>query len=326
MKPTTEQQEIIETSKTGSNMVIVAGAGTGKSSTLRLIAEANPTKNFLCLCFNKANQLESNSHPGKPSNIYYTTTHSLAYRDIVDSAYRSKLQFLSTSDVPMGIVEARRVSGEITTSEATIISKELRLKVVEVLNKFLQSDYVNISEFVESFYQDYMYKDFLLGTTILYWESILSTSKGSARMSHDCYLKMYQKQQRKLFTYAESSKSIPVEVHGIMLDEMQDTTPCVASIFLQNDHLQQIVVGDPHQQIYSFRGAVNIMGDLPGFAQKFLTQSFRFNSSIARKANEVLKNKSSDFLLEGVSNRTSIETKTYLCRTNAAVLETILYD
>lgn len=326
MNYSTEQQDIMETSKTGSNIVIVAGAGCGKSSTLRMIAEANPKKNFLCLCFNKANQVESENHPEKPSNIFYTTTHSLAYRDVVDSAYRAKVQFLSTSDIPMSILEARKISEKLSPKQVEELTKEIKTKVIPTLNLFLQSDSLNLQEFVEEVLAEQKEKDLLVGTLILYWESILSTKKGSARMSHDVYLKLYQMQQRKVYTYSESSKAIPKEIHCIMLDEAQDTTPCVASIFKNNDHLQQIVVGDPHQQIYSFRGAINVMETLEGFEKRFLTTSFRFNRSIAEWANIVLREKDSEFFLTGGSTKSEVKTITHLCRTNAKVLETILIE
>lgn len=321
-----EQQEIMESSKTGNNITIVAGAGCGKSSTLRIIAAANPTRNFLCLCFNKANQLESENHPNKPSNIFYTTSHSLAYRDVIDYAHRAKVQFLSTSDIPMSILEARKISDKLSIKEVTTLTTEIKTKVIPTLNLFLQSDSLSLQEFLEEALADEREKTLLIGTITLYWESILSTKKGSARMSHDVYLKLYQMQQRRIFTYAESSKAVPKEIHCIMLDEAQDTTPCVSSIFKNNDHLQQIVVGDPHQQIYSFRGAMNIMETLVGYEKKFLSNSFRFNRTIAKLANKVLEKKDSEFLLTGVSEKTSSKTITHLCRTNAKVLETILYE
>ena len=54
----------------------------------------------------------------------------------------------------------------------------------------------------------------------------------------------------------------------------------------------KILVGDPHQQIYSFRGAVNAMENVQADTIFYLTQSFRFGpeiSHIAASCLEVLK-------------------------------------
>ena len=44
----------------------------------------------------------------------------------------------------------------------------------------------------------------------------------------------------------------------LLLDEAQDMNPCMLSVCLQQS-VPKIVVGDQHQQIYSFRGAVNAL-------------------------------------------------------------------
>lgn len=80
-----------------------------------------------------------------------------------------------------------------------------------------------------------------------------------------------------------------------------------ADIVLSQQRCAKILVGDPHQQIYSFMGAVNAMntarekaaapaGDadmagapLPAVLSRVLTRSFRFGPSIADVANAVLR-------------------------------------
>jgi ATP-dependent exoDNAse (exonuclease V) beta subunit len=43
-KPTGEQQAIIDAYQTTANLVIEAGAGTGKTSTLRMLAACTPRR------------------------------------------------------------------------------------------------------------------------------------------------------------------------------------------------------------------------------------------------------------------------------------------
>ncbi len=77
---TDEQKEIIRYSKIlkpNEILSIQACAGSGKTSTLKEIALANPDKTFLYLAYNKAIVEESK---GKfPSNVDVKTLHSLAF-------------------------------------------------------------------------------------------------------------------------------------------------------------------------------------------------------------------------------------------------------
>ena len=76
----------------------------------------------------------------------------------------------------------------------------------------------------------------------------------------------------------------------LLLDEAQDMNPCMLSVCLQQS-VPKIVVGDQHQQIYSFRGAVNALELVLASDQTtvrtnyFLTKSFRLGSEIAFTAN-----------------------------------------
>lgn len=95
---------------------------------------------------------------------------------------------------------------------------------------------------------------------------------------HSLYLKLWQ-----------LSKPI-LDYDFILYDEAQDADPLMIDI-LQNqidNGVQVIIVGDPHQQIYEWRGAVNAMQrmDLPSV---YLTKSFRFGEEIAKRADSVLK-------------------------------------
>ena len=94
-----------------------------------------------------------------------------------------------------------------------------------------------------------------------YWMDILNP-QGVNRLEHDHYLKYW-------------SLSNPViNADFILFDEAQDADPIMLSV-LNNQNAQVIYVGDRHQQIYAFRGAVNAMQSLE-IAETRLSQSFRF--------------------------------------------------
>lgn len=57
-KPTKEQDAIVKAVANNKNMLISAFAGSGKTSTLKLITEGYPNKNFLYLAYNKSLERE----------------------------------------------------------------------------------------------------------------------------------------------------------------------------------------------------------------------------------------------------------------------------
>lgn len=79
-KATQEQLDIVETSLRGNDMIIKAFAGTGKTSTLCLIANNLPHKRCVYLAFNKAIADEA-KHKFPPS-VVVKTTHALAYASV----------------------------------------------------------------------------------------------------------------------------------------------------------------------------------------------------------------------------------------------------
>lgn len=114
----------------------------------------------------------------------------------------------------------------------------------------------------------------------------------------------------------------------ILLDEAQDTNPVVLGVL--GDQLAQIVyVGDRHQQIYEWRGAVNAMEKIATREEAYLTQSFRFGEAIAEAASLVLQTLGETKLVRGNPSVASVigpngRPKAVLARTNATVILEVL--
>lgn len=141
---------------------------------------------------------------------------------------------------------------------------------------------------------------------------------------HSTYLKMYQ-------------LSHP-EVRGfdaILFDEAQDANPVILDI-VQRQKMRKVYVGDQHQSIYEFTGAVNTIETLieQGIPLLPLTQSFRFGQNVADLANRVLalkyryqkwKFKSGSIpLLTGIGGGKAEGPSAILCRSNVGVLQEAL--
>jgi hypothetical protein len=78
-----------------------------------------------------------------------------------------------------------------------------------------------------------------------------------------------------------------IEADFILFDEAQHSDGVMLSTLGLQRHAQIIYVGDPYQQIYEWRSAVNAMAqiDAPECA---LTESFRFGPTFAALASRIL--------------------------------------
>ena len=141
-------------------------------------------------------------------------------------------------------------------------------------------------------------------------------------LSHDMYLKLLDLQE-----------DLRARAFGrydyLMIDEAQDINPVQLSIAIKTG-LTLIAVGDPWQQIYSWRGAENALAKLPG-KQLYLTQSFRFGEEIADVGRRILASRPDggpEQRLTGVGpgplDLSQRPRAAVICRTNAGVLEEAL--
>jgi hypothetical protein len=81
VNPTEEQQQILELSRTGLPLKIDAYAGTGKTTTLNMIAR-DSSKRGHYLAFNKA--IASDASRRFPQAVTCTTNHSVAFRAVAN--------------------------------------------------------------------------------------------------------------------------------------------------------------------------------------------------------------------------------------------------
>ncbi|MEZ4527708.1 MAG: UvrD-helicase domain-containing protein [Desulfobacterales bacterium] len=315
MNQTEEQEAIVRHCiKRGELVKINAFAGTGKTSTLEMVARANKHIRFLYLAFNKPVQKEAEER--FPKNVTCKTNHGLAFRGF-----------------------GSQVKGRLVSS----------LKAKTVMDAYHMKDYWYANYTIQTF-QNYLIsadlkiqKDHIPHEVEFYYKRELKSESEAAKMInkiiesadqllhdmyyggnpaigclHDCYLKFYALSEPDLSYY-----------DVVLLDEAQDTNPVMKGIIFnqKNKNVTKIVCGDSHQQIYTWRGAVDFLKKLEG-VQYNLTCSFRFDNDIARLANMILaifKNES--LKLKGMRDNSNKEDfngskYTYISRTNAEIFKT----
>lgn len=302
MKPTEEQQGIIESD--ASVIGVNAFAGTGKTSTLVAYAKEHSHKKMLYLAFNKPVAMEAQKR--FPSNVEARTSHSMAFPGF-GSRYKEKFGTLKPYHVAKAVPALCR---QLSTRDSMLFS----IAVADTLSKFIASASKSVELSHVRFKNDLFDSNDIVEGAKGVWSAMTDTKNHTIPMPHDGYLKLWQLSSPNLARY-----------DTIMLDEAQDTNGALFDAFAKA-HTQKILVGDRHQGIYAFRGAMNAMSLIKG-EQHYLTSSFRFGQEIGDVANGILSVfKDEDRRLSGLGAPSELrshahpnEETTFLHRTNAGL-------
>ncbi|XP_030072453.1 F-box DNA helicase 1 isoform X2 [Microcaecilia unicolor] len=293
---------------------IMAFAGTGKTFTLTKYAEKRPNLKFLYVAFNRS--IVEQARRVFPSNVVCKTFHALAFA-CTGRLYRNKMvskisPFMVNFVLPKGqagFIRAKMVTQTLETffgSADEAISTEHA--PVWCKNNHGQKVLVSPQE-----------KRSVVHEAEKIWMKMKlqnETKQEAYRMTHDGYLKLWQLGKPLLPSY-----------DAIFVDEAQDCTPAIIDIVL-SQRCGKIFVGDPHQQIYSFRGAISALHQVQHTQLFYLTQSFRFGAEIAYVGATILdicKNVKHKTLV-GVNKEGGIRSNVpgqaaILSRTNACVFD-----
>ncbi|XP_038029132.2 F-box DNA helicase 1 isoform X2 [Anas platyrhynchos] len=273
VKLTHEQQRILNHKiEPGQVVKIMAFAGTGKTSTLAKYAEKFADLNFLYVSFNKA--VVERGKSVFPRNVACRTFHSLAFGS-VGKHYKEK------GKLNVSKLTAYNMSFLIQNREGQ--SRVIRGKtVLQTLENFFSSSDDEICEehtpiwFISTHGEKKLVtqreKEINVEEAKEIWRNMKDLNgdvEKKYKITCDGYLKLWQLSKPQLSDY-----------DAIFVDEAQDCTPAIVDIVL-SQACGIILVGDPHQQIYSFRGAVNTLYTVPHTHIYYLTQSFRFGPEIA---------------------------------------------
>ena len=290
MKLTEEQAEIVNSSSRA--LRVVAFAGAGKTSTLKAFADARPNKNMVYLAFNKAIQMEAQSK--FPRNVKCITTHSLAYAAI-GKDFRNKLR---PNVRPHEAAKALHLNAQ--NSQAIGFAKE----AIDLMTGFLSTGYFSFEQYLENVLGKVDTPISVAAQKL--WLSMVDRNDLGMPMLHDGYLTLYQ------------LTSPVLSYDYILFDEAQDANPVTLAI-LKSQKAAKIFVGDPHQQIYQFRGAENAMDDPMMRDTLYLTESFRFDSKVADVANTLLRLKGESRNIRGGRTKPPSDSSAFLTRGNAAI-------
>jgi hypothetical protein len=315
--PTGEQQAVIDACASGVNVVIEAGAGTGKTSTLRMAASTMRGRG-LYVAFNRP--VAAEARRSFPRHVQCATAHALAFRHtghayahrLPDPKKQRKLVFLTGEEAAAHI----GITSPLQLGEHSLTPSMLARYAADTVAAFCRTPAAEISAWHVPAINGVdgraaaALADVLVPAAQRAWADIRDVD-GRLRFAHDHYLKMWQLAEPKL------------DCDFLLYDEAQDADPVIATV-MQAQRCQLIAVGDSCQAIYGWRGAVDAIATWPAQQRLYLSQSWRFGPAIAEEANKWLTLLRARLRLSGAPGRRSrldylgaADTDAVLCRTNS---------
>jgi F-box protein, helicase, 18 len=292
LKITDEQRDIREAGATlpeGDHMKVVAFAGAGKTSTLKETAAAIP-KSGLYLAFNKAIADEAR-RKFAATRCSASTMHGLAYgvmRDFIGTPAQMNARTFRESGISDRFFVPKvkgwneyRVASAVARALSVFCNSDAAVFGVDHGREALIAS-VGDPDMIRNKERGEEAAHVIDRLSPVVTEMAAAWWKASARegrFSHDMYLKALDLDEglrREAFRGRRY----------LMVDEAQDQNAVQLSI-LRKTGISIIAVGDPYQQIYSWRGAENALDKLPG-RTFWLTRSFRFREDIAALARSIL--------------------------------------
>jgi F-box protein, helicase, 18 len=275
VRPTEEQQALIDAAVAARGDAVLkaqALAGSGKTTLCAFLGEEVRRPRKIYLAFNKVMAEQATHRLG--SLMECRTMDSLAYRVVrpskiwgeerVKAGYRPEWSSIADAlGLPASFGAFKRgplarLVYQIVLNFCYSRDRELSLEHVPLPLRSVGADQ-------------------LLLWAISLWDRMLAT---------DQRLPVPPPQVLKWWQLSGGTLDYDV----VLFDEAQDACPAFTEILRASSGLL-LPIGDPHQQLYGWRGATDIMSLLPGDPYA-LTRCFRFGVAIESVTNRVLKAKS----------------------------------
>lgn len=249
---TEQQQAVVDAAVTGTNLVVEAGAGTGKTTTMVSVAEALAPKRMIYTAFTRAMVDEAGMKMLHLPSVSCLTIHQIAFRASA-FPFRDRLNAKGIwwnrvagkvlTHLDLGTLPDAR--GELLRLDA----KWVHLIARDAVANYMQSDdweitewHISIPRTIPRDYWDQL-KSRILPIAREVWDDYTNPD-GQLPFVHDIYLKLYQLAERR-------SPTLHRTYDVAIIDEAQDVSDVMLSIFdSQPDTMQKIVVGDSAQAIF----------------------------------------------------------------------------
>lgn len=281
MKFTDEQQAAIDLSAKGDNFSVVAPAGSGKSATAGGICQQLKGRKILYAVFNREARLDAEAKFKRAgmSWVDVRTTSQIAWREYAAQGGNYKERM----DPKAKAVPARQVA------------ERLKLKTVDfggglTLDGYTQARlaYDAVERFCNSNRPQITARDVPLEVLGLEGAVLEAARAHIAKLARDMWKRSIQPDSNLRFTMNYAFKLVAEAgfdfgYDTVIVDEAQDSNDATMRFVQNQKGAQAILIGDPAQALYAWRGATDQILRHKG-PKLHLTKSFRFGEAVAEEA------------------------------------------
>lgn len=272
---TPEQSIVRDEFGTKAHLVVQAGAGAGKTSTLNALAKSAPGRRGIYIAYNRA--IKDEAATKFPKSVRCVTGHGLAYGAVGKNySHRLNNNARQNARVVCQLLGINRPV-KLGADRPPVAPMMLARMVKETIARFCKSADNQVMQYHVPRRKGHSPAEYekiaraVLPFAVKAWAD-LSRLDGGLRFEHDHYLKLW-------------ALTNPVLRYDyLLLDEAQDTNRLMVRVVTSQQHAQQIAVGDSAQAINGWNGAIDALDTFPG-RQLTLSQSFRFGPALAEEAN-----------------------------------------
>ncbi|MFB7858764.1 UvrD-helicase domain-containing protein [Rhodococcus qingshengii] len=328
MKPTEEQADAIRAAARGETFVLDAPAGSGKSSTAERMASVIDGK-VMYIVYNRAAKDEAVKRFAHLPHVEVRTTASLGWH-----------AFRRTHAERMNFDKSPRVRGKKVAELEGITDfldigggKHIAPTVLANIATSTLLDFSYTADFVitgKNVKRANLPDGLTEHQEDIIRESVVPLARRIWKKTQEPDSEHWFPQQYAFKLYAMTQPDLKVD--AVILDEAQDSNPATEYLVKSQNNAQQIIIGDPAQQIYAWRGAVDIMDNFGGNRYS-LTQSFRFGVDIADEAAKWLEHTGTGITIKGLKTIDSRVTdggmmgpNAILCRTNVGCMASAMEE
>ncbi|WP_328491297.1 UvrD-helicase domain-containing protein [Streptomyces zaomyceticus] len=322
--PTDEQQVIIEgAARRGLDMRVMALAGTGKSTTLKMLSQRMPGKRILYLAFNRSvadEAIESQQRGEYARNLTPTTANAYA-NSMVDRDLLDRLKWQRLND--QQIADRMRWRDSVQAGGDSLSPRRAAYYANKLLSEWAKSDDTDFA--AHHLPEELNNREAVFEAVKPLAERMWANLNDPKAKDKDRDLPLSFDHTVKMWAL---SGRVP-ETDVLFWDEAQDVNPVMEGIVrnIRAAGVQVVAVGDSNQAIYGFRGATDALGRLPADATATLTQTFRFGDDVADAGNRFLRLTGSRMRLRGWDRKDSRRAQInpgdetmLIARTNAGVV------
>jgi superfamily I DNA/RNA helicase len=279
--PTPEQAAIIEAATQPQSLMVNALAGTGKTTTLTMLAKALPKRPALALAFNK--KIKEELEKRFPPNFTVMTMNGLGHRAWSFTINQKKM-FIDANKIGRLTNEALKDFPESKSEWGNIRA----LVVLAMQRGLVPSRFEHAKGLIPDTPDTWLDLDD---------EFDLGLSSDERKLARRILINSIDEGLKGCISY-DDQIYLPVVFSGafprfetVLVDEAQDLSPLNHQMLKRVAAGKLIVVGDPRQAIYAFRGADhNSMDNLKSLKSEWielpLNTTFRCPQSVVERQHD----------------------------------------